>query len=1465
MKCPNKSHPDFKLLSAEIGVAQAILAFHRNGEVIPTIEQARELLKVKSVEKQVETDNINEEHTKEIEDTLKAFCKNNNIPITVVDSITTRLGDNAKESVSIKQVEGVLTAAIELAHDNSTNMTTVLSEAVSHVYLEALGWDNKEVKELYDSIEDTDIFNEVYRDYYKEYNGDMDKIKREAVGKELSNHIMNKRVNNESLIQRIINLAKSLFKRADYKSYKDKIEAIYNKHANIIKNSNKVVSNYKSTEEQVFYNKKPNSSTVFDANVQVIKDNTIRKDGKYIINGVEYIGYSKAKTAAGLGSEVDMNNQEAVDRGSDLGNAIHNIAESVAGEKGKAKTTFNMSVQAEKSIISEIKKAAGGREIRTNVVVYDKESKVMGVMDIVFINSDGTITPVEIKSREKGKIGYKNAYRDKNGRLMASKQEEYFTQLGAYKYMTENSLGVMTTDPLILLFQPITKDKEIEYAPLVSKDIAAVDSTSVINRLEKIFKNFNKAKYKTGVHNTSGISKTNQKLNDILNDKIRIINNRIYELKNQDIISQSKKKEDIEKNKQIRAEKIDDLEKLLRQVTDELALNNDISALITLLNKAGKPEGDIAIAKQQIDKIINNQETSSAQKLYQLRYVESNIMMYKGLGDFVGDIVNDENFASQQVERVDKDNIVAAADRVEAEVRAITKGLNKKTSEYLAETYVDVAGDNPQFTINNILSAPNEMGVLEYYTNILDKSNDPLLAYSAKLFKEQALFPIQKESEEFAEKSEEIAKEVLAASTDKKKAFDFMVEVIKDKAGKIVPSGYIVREGTPEFYKEFADLVVAYRQAYRQNEIVSSKENKEKKALAKEALIRFQLNNCVDVSEKVSYQPTVLHGSPKIKSMQWLAIQNNPIQKKYYEFYKESKRLADERIPDRFRDVNKLPAYTKELTETIRKQGLGEAWKYATKYMKSAIGYMDAEDSEGEEESIIDVYGNVVNRIHLTGLRRFKDATKMSLDIPNVLNTYYHMSLNYQYKTNIKHILETTKQELKNRAIPSSNVYGDTKRDTSGKVDYKKGENRNYDRFVAWFDSVFLEKPNEPIVGGVEIKDKKIIIDNVVKTAMSLDSFTVMGLNVFQFFNNLFVGTAQNFIEAAGGQNLTVKDATSAMYEYWRNIKKGGKLDLLNKVYKFTTNTNENFIQNQNKVTKWVSKLAYFFQETSEHMVQSQAFIAALKKEKIKDNNGNEISVWDAYQVKDGVLVFNADKSQINETALRLKISDIKSTLQGRYSPEDANVMQTNLVGQMMLQYRKWIMPGIEERFSGERFNVMRGNYTKGRYRSYISFLKEIRRMKYNAIGGWQNMSDLDKINMRKNAMELGLLVLSCIAYSLITLSQDDDDELKRNRALNFARYQADRMTSDLSFYFGFGTAAILRTPAATITTIESCYNFFSELASYVFEDEEEYLMQKGKYKGQVKAGVYLKKKMPIVRVFERVDNLNQPLDFWKQ
>ena len=383
----------------------------------------------------------------------------------------------------------------------------------------------------------------------------------------------------------------------------------------------------------------------------------------------------------------------------------------------------------------------------------------------------------------------------------------------------------------------------------------------------------------------------------------------------------------------------------------------------------------------------------------------------------------------------------------------------------------------------------------------------------------------------------------------------------------------------------------------------------------------------------------------------------------------------------------------------------------------------------------------------------------------------------------------------------------------------------------------------------------------------------MMGWNLFAPMNNTMISFVSNLTHAAGGEDFTIDQYLKAKRIMLNSVGSAISLDLLqtrtaNKTRALMDRYNvlgeinqvayESYVANS-KVSKGLQKLSPFeLTKRAEYLNQGTTFIALMLNTKVKDKEGKEHSLYEAYdengkwkteqfgEHKEWEGELNDPTANKKRHAFKAKLDQIKKQIHGNYDPDSATRISKGMIGRSVMLFRRWIAEGVANRFEKEKYDDILERTRKGRYITWnaltggelgrltgVSLLLKqmLNFMTFNGVmkTSLDQLNAVDKANMRKNAMEMiiyGNLFL--LALALKSIDSDDD---KEKAALNYLFNVGFRVQQDMEFFVNpMSFQAITRSTVPAFQTIADFAIFFDAVQKAMVGKDE---LKSGPFQGE--------------------------------
>ena len=304
----------------------------------------------------------------------------------------------------------------------------------------------------------------------------------------------------------------------------------------------------------------------------------------------------------------------------------------------------------------------------------------------------------------------------------------------------------------------------------------------------------------------------------------------------------------------------------------------------------------------------------------------------------------------------------------------------------------------------------------------------------------------------------------------------------------------------------------------------------------------------------------------------------------------------------------------------------------------------------------------------------------------------------------------------------------------------------------------------------------------------------------------------------------------------------------------------------------WISKLfksssLFFINNIGEYYMQTKMSLALANRIKLKDKEGNTISLLEAYEVKGNRLSLKEGVTKEDGTAwtkederiFMRRQNFVNKRLHGIYNDIDKSAIQQYAVGRLAIMFRKFMRPGFNRRFRKLQYNYEGQAFTEGYYNTTWRFMKVlVKDLKHGQVlmsKHWNELSETEKRNMYRTFTEAAYLIATII-FANIAMSikgANDDDEW----ATNMLAYQANRMITEMAFYIDpRQTLTILQSPAAGIDQVNRLINFIAISLppwSKTFD-----VIERGKYEGMTR---WHRASIGVIPLYDTMTDAVHPAD----
>lgn len=295
-------------------------------------------------------------------------------------------------------------------------------------------------------------------------------------------------------------------------------------------------------------------------------------------------------------------------------------------------------------------------------------------------------------------------------------------------------------------------------------------------------------------------------------------------------------------------------------------------------------------------------------------------------------------------------------------------------------------------------------------------------------------------------------------------------------------------------------------------------------------------------------------------------------------------------------------------------------------------------------------------------------------------------------------------------------------------------------------------------------------------------------------------------------------------------------------------------------------------------------------------------TVYSAYEFKNGKAVVKSELDINNiETLLagfRQKVISVNKKIHGVYDQEGAAMLESKWFGSIVMQYHKHLYTGIMKRWRRKGYySEFRGSRERGSNQTLIDFLgteftnfkNDVRYKENNGSNvalaslqvvmkdvintimdmqfNWNNLSKWEQRNIKRTLGDLsGVLAAVLIVMALYGLW--DDDDIRDDNFKASLLYLADRLYSDSSMYSPVGLISEYKTawssPIASATGPSDLVKAMTLIPKALFDPDYEPTYQSGQYAGHNKLEILIRRNIPGVRPYDRIDFITKNNQYYK-
>lgn len=1320
-------------------------------------------------------DDFNSYLQKESQSTEKANAEIDSL----VKNFLEKIGVSVNTVSEIKDAQGNVISAIAKADmlnkiidiiEGRADITTLPEEA-AHFFVEMLDENNPLLKEMMSKITGYQIYKEtidLYRNdpQYRNKDGSLNinKLKKEAIGKLIAQHIVSQSTTNESTSKmkdfnswwsKLWNFIKSIFKKSQTDAFQISAEKILKADVSDLSTEN--------IQEQGEYYQLEGAEKLEQHQKDIKLDNSVdpktgQKRHVYTINGkdIKYSVTSKY-VDAWLKRKFPNDNRNETQKKIDLlkaeyGDIIHEIMQDIidvyvdptthivrsspAASRSKYEGTepYKLFDKFIRDLIDNYNEP--GAKFMREVKIYDPVKDVAGSIDLLIISADGTAHIYDWKSQEIAKD---------QSELKSYKETMYRIQLQEYKKILQThynikSFGFVRAIPI-----------KVIYAYQGKGDNRTIDG---INKVE--IGSFDTSEIPDNKNYLLPVTLRDEKSEDReLSEYIKKLNSVM------DILENKKYKTDEERKRK----KIE-LTKYKNAVRD-LQLRGDIRKYIEL--------GNYEINKYK--KLINDKKLTEKDALESLEILSVFTNTTRVFNIYMNQLKKYKKETKNQAEIDVIDEIINDYNQMNSTADVVLSDMQ----EAIKNMVVDFAKEKTGIT--NLLEGETVVGqITGIFSSLSTIPQKSFRVFSRILSDAQIKRDNQfnKDYEELSSLRKEYVDWARSKGLADKDLFKPLLDY--DKNGKW--TGKFLKKYNSEFYKLMNEAIQSEdvvwlinntefdsekfeKASKRQKEfyetiVYDSKNEANNKKLQEQAYKNWIEEHDVNLGglnkNKKAYLNMDNYNGKKVlntflkpkstwKTAQWVELEKSPIAFKTYEYFQN--------LIKRSNKAGILDEYSPSFIPNLHKNKI-EQFVFGGDMFSNKGIFEKLEVENGESPfspQINPITGEIEHTIPAHFIRDIgvekedgsMDYSQKSMDLFRVFGVWAAQLANYESMSEIEDKSRLLLFVEKNKSHIETDRFGNPVFESGIKKEIAGNEVNS--KLLSEFINYYLYNKQSGKMEDKKIKigDKEYSGHKILGWLSRFFSLKTLALNPLSGTANFVGGTGNAFFQASKGILFNTSDWTSSIYDLTKRdeIAYGllGVADVLltdmkdSKINKLSISS----IIGANTIDK-----AYFMMHSSDKAVQYPIAIALMKNNMVDENgkivdiktyvkakyNYNESfyslskseqdslrkkieeevtklketkSIYKTAEIKnDKIEIPGVDLQGEQWGRFRLKIKKVSKNVLGNSTRDDINNIRTGMLGSMAMQFRSWMPQMVQERFGKLKYDQDLEVHTMGKFNLFF-------------------------------------------------------------------------------------------------------------------------------------------------------------------
>lgn len=266
-------------------------------------------------------------------------------------------------------------------------------------------------------------------------------------------------------------------------------------------------------------------------------------------------------------------------------------------------------------------------------------------------------------------------------------------------------------------------------------------------------------------------------------------------------------------------------------------------------------------------------------------------------------------------------------------------------------------------------------------------------------------------------------------------------------------------------------------------------------------------------------------------------------------------------------------------------------------------------------------------------------------------------------------------------------------------------------------------------------------------------------------------------------------------------------------------------------------------------------------------------------------------------SGFREKVKSVNKKIHGVYDKDGAAAIENRWWGSLVMQYHKHLPTGIWKRWRRKGYySEFRGSRERGTYQTFIDFMgtefinyKD--RIKQQSVDtnivlssiqvtfqsvintltniqfNWNNLATWEKANIKRNLGDMAGVLSACLVVAAL-YGLSDDDDINDDRFKASLLYLADRLYSDSTMFTPVGLVSEYKTawssPIASANGPSDFMKAITMIPQYLFDPDYNTKYTTGLYRGQDKLMVLLRRNLPGIRPWDRIQMIDKNNNYYK-